>query len=217
MNDKSPIDPQSLHAMRRSCSHLMAAAVDQLWPRAKFGVGPAIDNGFFYDIELPETFSSRISRRSSSRCASSRTRGCRSSVWSWRPTRRSRSWRSSASVTRSSFWAFSKRRARLRSPRIPAMMQSAEGAGGVPTVSLYQSGDFVDPVARPHVRHAGEISHFKLIRLVHGSTDYLEGREPFLRFVHLLVELGEVRQRERSCGIPRCPSGRSSSHGASSP
>jgi hypothetical protein len=66
--------------MRRSCSHLMAVAVDQLWPRAKFGVGPAIDNGFFYDIELPETFSSRISRRSSSRCASSRTRGCRSSV-----------------------------------------------------------------------------------------------------------------------------------------
>ncbi|HKO06376.1 MAG TPA: threonine--tRNA ligase, partial [Alphaproteobacteria bacterium] len=48
------MDPQALHRMRHSCSHLMAAAIQQLWPQARFGVGPAIDNGFFYDVELPE-------------------------------------------------------------------------------------------------------------------------------------------------------------------
>jgi threonyl-tRNA synthetase len=34
MNDKSSINPQSLHAMRHSCSHLMATAIHQLWPQA---------------------------------------------------------------------------------------------------------------------------------------------------------------------------------------
>ncbi|WP_126600769.1 threonine--tRNA ligase [Dictyobacter aurantiacus] len=42
-----------LDRMRHSTAHLMAAAVQQLWPEAKFGVGPAIKNGFYYDIELP--------------------------------------------------------------------------------------------------------------------------------------------------------------------
>ena len=43
-----------LDRMRHSTAHLMAAAVQLLWPEAKFGVGPAIKNGFYYDIELPE-------------------------------------------------------------------------------------------------------------------------------------------------------------------
>ncbi|GCE28771.1 threonine--tRNA ligase [Dictyobacter alpinus] len=42
-----------LDRMRHSTAHLMAAAVQLLWPDAKFGVGPAIKNGFYYDIELP--------------------------------------------------------------------------------------------------------------------------------------------------------------------
>jgi threonyl-tRNA synthetase len=42
-----------LERMRHSTSHLMAAAVQAIWPDAKFGVGPAIENGFFYDIDLP--------------------------------------------------------------------------------------------------------------------------------------------------------------------
>src|SRR5215469_269535 len=41
-----------LHRMRHSCAHVMAAAVHALWPNARFGVGPAIANGFFYDIAL---------------------------------------------------------------------------------------------------------------------------------------------------------------------
>ena len=41
-----------LHEMRHSLAHIMAQAVQHLWPQAKFGVGPAIDNGFYYDIDL---------------------------------------------------------------------------------------------------------------------------------------------------------------------
>ena len=41
-----------MHKMRHSLAHIMAQAVQHLWPQAKFGVGPAIDDGFYYDIDL---------------------------------------------------------------------------------------------------------------------------------------------------------------------
>lgn len=43
---------EKLHAMRHTAAHVLAAAVQKLYPDAKFGVGPVIDNGFFYDIQL---------------------------------------------------------------------------------------------------------------------------------------------------------------------
>ena len=42
-----------LELMRHSCAHLMAAAIAKLYPEAKFGIGPVIENGFYYDIEIP--------------------------------------------------------------------------------------------------------------------------------------------------------------------
>ena len=46
--------PYPLATLRHSVSHLMASAVASLYPGAKFGFGPAIEHGFYYDIELPE-------------------------------------------------------------------------------------------------------------------------------------------------------------------
>ncbi|MGH2444417.1 MAG: threonine--tRNA ligase, partial [Candidatus Limnocylindria bacterium] len=40
-------------AMRHSAAHMMAAAVVELFPEAKLGIGPAIKDGFYYDFELP--------------------------------------------------------------------------------------------------------------------------------------------------------------------
>nr|MBA2289308.1 threonine--tRNA ligase [Chloroflexia bacterium] len=52
------IDPEDqaeyeLARMRHSTAHLMAEAVQEMFPDAKFGIGPAIDNGFYYDFDLP--------------------------------------------------------------------------------------------------------------------------------------------------------------------
>jgi len=44
---------EQLERMRHSASHVMAEAVQSLFPEAKFGIGPAIENGFYYDFELP--------------------------------------------------------------------------------------------------------------------------------------------------------------------
>ena len=42
-----------LNAMRHSLAHIMATAVTTLWPTAKLGVGPVVENGFYYDIVIP--------------------------------------------------------------------------------------------------------------------------------------------------------------------
>lgn len=49
MTKKNTID---LEMMRHSFSHVMAAAVLKLWPDVKFAIGPAIDNGFYYDFDF---------------------------------------------------------------------------------------------------------------------------------------------------------------------
>lgn len=48
-------DPEGLEVLRHSASHIMAQAVQRLYPGARFAIGPAIENGFYYDFELPET------------------------------------------------------------------------------------------------------------------------------------------------------------------
>ena len=47
-------DPEGKHAFWHSSSHLMAEAIEALYPGTKFGIGPAIENGFYYDIDLGE-------------------------------------------------------------------------------------------------------------------------------------------------------------------
>ncbi len=44
-----------LHAMRHSCAHVLAQAVMDMFPEAKLGIGPEIEDGFYYDFELPRT------------------------------------------------------------------------------------------------------------------------------------------------------------------
>lgn len=49
------MNEEQLHAMRHSLAHITAQAVQRLWPGAKFGVGPVVENGFYYDIDLGDT------------------------------------------------------------------------------------------------------------------------------------------------------------------
>lgn len=45
--------PYPIETIRHSTAHLLAAAVQELWPQTKLGVGPVIENGFYYDFDLP--------------------------------------------------------------------------------------------------------------------------------------------------------------------
>src|SRR5579872_2102354 len=45
-------DKAHLNPMRHSLAHIMASAIQHLWPDAKFGVGPVVEDGFYYDVDL---------------------------------------------------------------------------------------------------------------------------------------------------------------------
>lgn len=55
MSKKSPKKDLLLEKMRHSCSHVMAQAVLEMFPEAKLGIGPTIENGFYYDFDLPRS------------------------------------------------------------------------------------------------------------------------------------------------------------------
>jgi len=46
-------DPEGLEVARHSCAHVMAEAICTLWPQTKLAYGPPVENGFYYDIDLP--------------------------------------------------------------------------------------------------------------------------------------------------------------------
>ncbi len=45
-------DEDGLEIIRHSCAHLLGHAIKQLWPNTKMAIGPTIDNGFYYDVDL---------------------------------------------------------------------------------------------------------------------------------------------------------------------
>lgn len=52
----TPDTPEGLHAIRHTASHVMAQAIQHLFPGVKFAIGPAIDSGFYYDLDSDHTF-----------------------------------------------------------------------------------------------------------------------------------------------------------------
>ena len=65
-------DPEALEVYRHSTAHLLAAAVLELYPETKLGIGPPIDTGFYYDFDRPPRSRRTTSRRSRRRCGRSR-------------------------------------------------------------------------------------------------------------------------------------------------
>ena len=51
-------DQEGLEIMRHSCAHLLGHAIKQLWPNVKMAIGPVIENGFYYDVDLEQPISS---------------------------------------------------------------------------------------------------------------------------------------------------------------
>jgi threonyl-tRNA synthetase len=49
-----PGDPEGLHVLRHSSAHVLAHAVCDLWPGARYAIGPPVEDGFYYDVELPD-------------------------------------------------------------------------------------------------------------------------------------------------------------------
>src|SRR3989344_4331126 len=56
MNDENHLEDSKIHKIRHSTAHLLAQAVKQLYPDVQMGIGPVIENGFYYDFLKKEPF-----------------------------------------------------------------------------------------------------------------------------------------------------------------
>jgi threonyl-tRNA synthetase len=170
-------EEKQLHAMRHSLAHITAAAVQQLWPSARFGVGPVIDNGFYYDIDLGET---KLSEADFPKIEAK----MREIVERNEPFEKYES-----SIDDAIAWAEQtnqqykldllndlKRTGTTEHKKLnPEELGSVvEGKAQVSSVTFYRNGDFVDLCRGPHVASTGKVGVFKLNRV---SGAYWRGNE----------------------------------------
>ena len=158
---------EELKSMRHSLAHIMAQAIQHLWPQAKFGVGPAIDNGFYYDIYLDN---GTISEADLPKIEEE----MRKIVAADYPFERR-----DVSVEEAIDWAISgnqsfkvellndlKRSGTTVASELAGekMGSVSDGDSKVETVSLYSQGDYTDLCRGGHVDGTGKVGAFKLTK-----------------------------------------------------
>ena len=158
---------EELKSMRHSLAHIMAQAIQHLWPQAKFGVGPAIDNGFYYDVYLDN---GTISEADLPKIEEE----MRKIVAANYPFERR-----DMSVEEAIDWAISgnqsfkvellndlKRSGTTIASELAGekMGSVSDGDSKVETVSLYSQGDYTDLCRGGHVDSTGKVGAFKLTK-----------------------------------------------------
>ena len=158
---------EELKSMRHSLAHIMAQAIQHLWPQAKFGVGPAIDNGFYYDIYLDN---GTISEADLPKIEEE----MRKIVAADYPFERR-----DVSVEEAIDWAIRgdqsfkvellndlKRSGTTVASELAGekMGSVSDGDSKVETVSLYSQGDYTDLCRGGHVDSTGKVGAFKLTK-----------------------------------------------------
>lgn len=167
----------NLQAMRHSLAHIMAAAVQHLWPEAKFGVGPAVENGFYYDIDLGET---KISEEDFEKIEVEMRKIIEADQPFERfekPIDEAIAWaREAKQPYKEELLNDLKRAGTTVAKDLDAeeLGTIAEGDAAVDNVSFYKNGDFTDLCRGPHVESTGKVGAFKLLRV---SGAYWRGNE----------------------------------------
>ena len=154
-------DPSPLSTLRHSTSHVMAQAVKRLYPEVKLAIGPAIEDGFYYDFDRSMPFTTEdLARIEATMREITRA--------DYRFERRE--------MDRSEAIGF------FRDHQEPFKVEVLEGLDA-PRVSLYQQGEFVDLCRGPHVASTGHVKHFKLLT---SSGAYWRGSEknPMLQRIY---------------------------------
>ena len=174
------MNDEQLHAMRHSLAHITAAAVKRLWPEAKFGVGPVVENGFYYDIDLGEH---QISEQEFGKLEKTMRRIIAEKQDFERltmPIDQAIDWakqnhqpykvellndlkRSGTTVAKD-----------LNADEMGTIAPEDGRGSALEEVSFYKNGDFVDLCRGPHVANTKDVGAFKLMRV---AGAYWRGNE----------------------------------------
>ena len=152
-----------IERLRHSTAHVLATAILKIWPEAQFAAGPPVDNGFYYDVDLPH----RISPDDFEKIEAEMKKEIKAN----HPFER-------VEVSRDEALALgTKGRLAALSDRNEPSKFKLDIIENIPpgeTISLYRNGDFIDLCAGPHVMRTGNIGAFKLTSL---ASAYYKGDE----------------------------------------
>ncbi|MCH3976173.1 MAG: threonine--tRNA ligase [Bacilli bacterium] len=131
-------DIQSLELLRHSASHLLAQAISHLYPQALFGFGPAIEDGFYYDIDFKDTV---ITDSDFAKIEAEMKKISKENL----------------PIIRHDVTKDEAKKIFAHNPYKLELIAGIEGQ-----ISVYEQGDFVDLCTGPHLPSTGYIKHFKL-------------------------------------------------------
>lgn len=163
--------------MRHSLAHITAQAVQHLWPGAKFGVGPVVESGFYYDIDLGET---KISEADFKKIEKE-MRGIVNRDFAFerteKPVDQAIEWaRETAQPYKEELLNDLKRSGTTVAKDLDSseLGLATEGDAAIEAVSFYTDGDFTDLCRGPHAESTGKVGAFKLMRV---AGAYWRGKE----------------------------------------
>lgn len=177
------------HTLRHTASHILAQAVKRLWPEAKLAIGPAIDKGFYYDIDMEHTLTpedlGKIEKEMS------------------------RIVKENLPITKS---VMSRQEAieLFKSKNEDYKVELIEDLPEDAVISCYAQGDFIDLCAGPHVASTGKVKAFKLqsiagaywrgdeknkmLQRIYGTA--FEKKEELDAYLHMLEEAAKRDHRK---------------------
>ena len=177
------------HTLRHTASHILAQAVKRLWPEAKLAIGPAIDKGFYYDIDMEHTLTpedlTKIEKEMS------------------RIVKENLPITKSVMPRQEAIEFFKSRNENYKVELIEDLPEDA-------VISCYAQGDFIDLCAGPHVASTGKVKAFKLqsiagaywrgdeknkmLQRIYGTA--FEKKEELDAYLHLLEEAAKRDHRK---------------------
>ncbi len=167
----------NLHAMRHSLAHIMATAIQKLWPEAKFGVGPVVENGFYYDVDLGKT---KLSESDFKKIEEGMRQVINTNVPFERftmPIDEAIAWAKDSKQPYKEELLNDLHRAGTTVAKdlsADELGTVTDGTSRVDEVSFYKNGDFTDLCRGPHVASTKEVGAFKLMRV---AGAYWRGNE----------------------------------------
>lgn len=140
---------EGIEVIRHSTAHLLAQAIKRLYPHAQFGVGPVIENGFYYDIDIADTLTPSDLQQIEKKM--------KQIVQENIPIHRRE---------------VSREEAKQLFAHDALKLELLEAIPADELVTIYEQGDFYDLCRGPHVPSTGKLQHFKLM---HVSGAYWRG------------------------------------------
>ncbi len=166
-----------LQKMRHSAAHLMAAAVSSIWPEAKFGVGPAIKNGFYYDIDLPNSLTQKDIEKIEKKMRELKNKNISYERIELLIDEAISEMEKRGQIYKVDLLKLLKEKgstAVLKETGDDDALGIQDGESGLTSVSFYTVGNFIDLCRGPHVNSTADIGVFKLTNI---AGAYWRGNE----------------------------------------